>query len=348
MRALFLVLLCGASSFGQWLNQNGMVDPMAQPAGIPSVNPNASTDSNTPSVPGEVITAFHVVLDDGGPPVRKPDIVSRSCNSYSMKANGVATLVAPSWVGHCSATISLPGFQSVRVETTLVHRPITLVLRRIGAEPSTMAAGPVSVAMLRMPPSAHKAYAEGEAAMGLGRLAEAAAFFRKTVSEYPTHALAWDELGLALDKLNLRDEAAAAWRKALEADPSLTRACMHLAVVAIRDARYTDAARYTECAVRSPEAATAAAWYLDAAASFSLDRFPRAESSARQAIRLDQTQQFPRAEFILGMALAQLNDTADAIEHLRRYLSLEPTGEFARAARKRLNDLESRAGVQRP
>jgi tetratricopeptide (TPR) repeat protein len=85
------------------------------------------------------------------------------------------------------------------------------------------------------------------------------------------------------------------------------------------------------------------AWHYDAAANLRLGRFARAESSARQAIRIDDQHLLPRAEYVLGAALAERHDLNGAAEHLQRYLTLEPDGEFAAAARTGLDEIRKTA-----
>ncbi|MGA2184588.1 MAG: hypothetical protein ABSH47_16315 [Bryobacteraceae bacterium] len=83
---------------------------------------------------------------------------------------------------------------------------------------------------------------------------------------------------------------------------------------------------------RSSGAPAPRAWFYDAAANFALNRLGRADSSARRTIETDDAHVFPRAEYILGMALARKRD-------------LEPQGAFAPTARQRLAEIQA-AGNQ--
>jgi hypothetical protein len=253
MKALLVVCFCSGVVLGQQIGQDGYPSQLSQPIGnLPDPNPREATERDLPQVPRTLVTTIHMVLEDGGPPSRTPDMHSSSCGSYSMRPGGVATLVSYNGSGGCSASISLPGFQTLRVETAAVHHPVTVTIRRIGADVDGVAEGPISASMLAMPAAAHKAYGEGEIAMGLGHWVDAAGWFRKAVAEYPAHMLAWDELGLALQKLNQTADGKAAWEKALLADPTFARASIHLAILAIQEQRPADAAELTARALRAP------------------------------------------------------------------------------------------------
>ena len=59
-------------------------------------------------------------------------------------------------------------------------------------------------------------------------------------------------------------------------------------------------------------------------------------ASSRRAIALDGRHQLPRAEYILGRALAHRNDEAGAVEHMRRYLELLPQAPDAAVVRAQI------------
>jgi len=215
----------------------------------------------------------------------------------------------------------------------------TVVLRRLGAEGEAFPKRTVEVGALRATPAAHKAYAKGEAAMGLHDVANAERWFRAAVNEYPGHALAWDELGLALEELGKPQEARSAYLLSVEADPRLARPLVHLAGLAIAAQSWEEAARFTARAIPLAPGDFPRAWLYDARANFMLNRLEQTESSARRVIDLDSGHAFPGAEYFLGMTLAASGDSGQASSHLRRYLELAPQGKFAEPARRRLAEV---------
>jgi len=332
-----LVGLCGGVQmlFGQagQVDQQGLPIPMAQP-----VN-QGSMGSDTPRGRGGFMTRLRAVLEDGGPPGRIP-VVHDSCGIAPMGADGVA-LVSGSNENPCRVSISLDGFQTVRMDVQGTGHVVQVVLRRVGAEGDGLPSGSVNVAMLKIPVAAHKAYAAGEAAMGLQQWATAANLFGDAVRIDPAHALAWDELGAAFEALGKTQDAKTAYEKALRADPAFGRPCVHLAGIALEERRPADAADFTARSIRASGAPSPRAWFYDAVANFALDRQEKAESSARRTIATDDAHLFPRAEFILGTILAKKGDSEGATAHLRNFLKAESQGAFADTARQRLSEMEA-------
>jgi Tetratricopeptide repeat len=268
------------------------------------------------------------VLEDGGKPVSRPDFVySDSCIP---SAWGPAT--------PCVVHVYLKGFREAVAPVSSIAKT-TVVLRRLGAEGEPSPKRTVEVGALRVTPAAHKAYAKGEAAMGLHDVANAERWFRAAVAEYPGHALAWDELGLALEELGKPQEARSAYLRSVEADPRLARPLVHLAGLAIAAESWEEAASFTARAIALAPGDFPRAWYYDALANFALERLEQTESSARRAIDLDSEHAFPAAEYVLGVALAASGNSGGASWSLHTYLKLAPRGEFAEPARRRLAEI---------
>ncbi len=268
------------------------------------------------------------VLEDGGKPASRPDFVySESCST--------SVWVHPT---PCVVHVYLKGFHDAVAPVSSTSKT-TVVLRRLGAEGEAFRQRTVEIGAVGVPLAAHKAYARGEAAMGLHDVAKAERWFRVAVNEYPGHALAWDELGLALEKLGRPREAQSAYLRSVEADPRLARPLVHLAGLAIATESWEEAASFTARAIALAPGAFPRAWYYDALANFTLKRLQRAQSSARRAIDLDSERAFPAAEYLLGMTLAAEGDSGGASRCLRTYLELAPRGVFNEPARRRLAEV---------
>ncbi len=279
-----------------------------------------------------LIGVAEAVLEDGGKPPSRPDFTyTNSC---------YVSLGAPP--GPCLVTASLKGFRET-VEPMRSGGKTIVVLRRLGSDGEAYPRGMIHVEELRIPAAAQRAYAKGEVAVGRRNFAEAEKWFRTAVDAYPGHALAWDELGLILEQLGRRREAASAYRRAIEADPRLARPLVHLAGMAILAQKWQDAADLTAQALALKPPAFPRAWFYDALANFTLGQSDRAAESARQAVALDSEHAFPTAEYLLGMLLAAKGDDGPAAEHLVAYLKLAPRDRFATRARQRLAEMESRS-----
>lgn len=314
--------------FAQQIDQNGLPIGGAQPAGLP---PPTSLGGGGPGS-----LQLNLVLEDGTPLPWKP-AMSGSCMNVVFMRDGLIDLAGP-----CRITFRVPGFQPETVEVGRADHPVNVVIRRIGAEGPPLLYGTVNVALLRISKPARSKYAAGQAAMGLGHWAEAEQRFREAVAIYAPYSPAWDELGLALEQQHRTADARAAFETALAKDASFARSRVHLAGIAIAENDFARAAELTGQALRLGVDGWARAWFYDAVASLALNRPSRAESSARAAIKADTAHAFPRAEYILGSALAQRGERAEAIDHLKACLELDRTGSSADEARRLLSRLEGR------
>jgi hypothetical protein len=290
-----------------------------------------------------------VTLEDGSPPPEPPHICS-NCGLVTPSRDGHFSAVLDggprTHPRQCYLAVSLSGFQTATAAVSAVRRRIVIVLLRRGAEGKTHGDVMVSLKMLQAPPSAGRAYGQGEKEMGLGNWAEAEADFRDAVKIWPEHALAWDELGQALEKQGKAEGVREAYEAALAADPGLARPQVHLAGLAIRRRQWAEAAELSDRALRLKPSAFPRAWFYDALASFNLGRLERAEADARRTIENDAEHGFPLAEYVLGTILAKRGETCGAIGHLKFYVAVEPGTRYAVAARRTIAELEGRGGAR--
>ncbi len=296
--------------------------PLCQPA--PQPQPEGASPTRGVFTPiGEV----EAVLEDGGKPPSRPDFVyAAPCyRSY------------PS-AGPCLVRIFLKGFREAVAPVNSRGKTV-VVLQRLGAEGQAYPKNAVDVGMLSIPPEAHQAYAKGEVEMGLHNLPEAEKCFRLAVKEFPGHALAWDELGLALELLGKPEEARSAYQSSIAADPRFARPLVHLAGMAVLENRWEEAGDLTARALALAPADFPRAFCYDALANFNLKHLRRAEESARQTIGLDPSHTFVIVEYILGMILVGKGDQTGAAAHLSTFLTLAPQDRLGAAARRRLAEL---------
>jgi len=199
--------------------------------------------------------------------------------------------------------VFLKGFRE-QIFTPTTRGKTTIVLQRQGVEGDAFPKNMVSVASLKMPQAAHKAYAKGEVEMGLQDLAEAEKLFRLAVKEFPGHALAWDELGQVLEALGKPEEARAAYEQSAKADSRLARPIVHLAGLAIVAKKWEEAAALTARALALQPTDFPRAYFYDAIANYNLRKYARAEQSSLETTRLDSIRSFPLAGEILNRSRA--------------------------------------------
>jgi len=130
------------------------------------------------------------------------------------------------------------------------------------------------------------------------------------------------------------DRAEAAYREALELDPTLSNALVNLGNVRYRRGRETEAEALYRQALDTDSSQPEAHYNLGFLC-FERGRPEEAASHFRQALAQDPG--FADAHFNLAMALEELGQRPEAGVHWKRYLSLDPSGPWAEIARRHLN-----------
>src|SRR5207253_5341861 len=105
-----------------------------------------------------------------------------------------------------------------------------VLLKRLGPHEGST----VSVTVLAAPAKATKAYSKGELAIARKHWDEAVSAFRKAVDEYPKYAVAWSELGRALEAMGNMEAAEDAYRQAWAADAMYLKPYLQFAALAAR------------------------------------------------------------------------------------------------------------------
>ena len=127
------------------------------------------------------------------------------------------------------------------------------------------------------------------------------------------------------------DEAAAAYRKALELDPYLVAALINLANIHYGRDELAEAQALYERAI-SLEPDFFEAHFNLGNIYHDLGRFPEAQSCYREALRLNPG--YADAHFYLAVTLEKLGQSSDARPYWRAYQQLAPNGEWVELARE--------------
>jgi tetratricopeptide (TPR) repeat protein len=155
---------------------------------------------------------------------------------------------------------------------------------------------------------------------------------REQLSEY------WFQRGLALEETGAPvEDAVAAYRKAIEANPNASGALVNLGTIAFRMRRMKEAAAFYQRA-------------LDADATYPLAHFnlgnlydeqgdlENAGHHYREAIRLNP--RYADAWFNLALLCERRNDLLQAVSCWQTYLKLDSTSSWAGTARKQIERLK--------
>jgi Flp pilus assembly protein TadD len=245
----------------------------------------------------------------------------------------------------CDLVAESPGYSSSRVN--LYDRAGqssfdvgVIVLHRITAGEGHT----VSMLALKAPKNARKSFEKGMS-LAVNKPAEAETSFETAVRIYPQYADAWLGLGRIQWQLARKDEARESFRKSMELDASLVGPWEELGYLACDDAKWEDAVRYLDQAVRLDPMDAPAAWYFNALANYNLGRFDRAERSVRAELKLDNGWN-PQADYLLALVLIARKDLAGGAAALRSYLASSPKAENAETAKRQLSRLETQMSRQ--
>jgi tetratricopeptide (TPR) repeat protein len=182
-------------------------------------------------------------------------------------------------------------------------------------------AEPAKILTLRRPPPPAAGVQRKEPMPGVRETALAEEYFRTGSILDERHAD---------NEANL-DDAAAAYRKALELDPYLVAALINLANIHYsRDELAEAQALYERAIGLEPD-------FFEAHFNLGniyhdLGRFPEAQACYREALRLNA--RYADAHFYLAVTLEKMGLSPDALPHWRAYQQLAPNGEWVELARE--------------
>jgi len=238
----------------------------------------------------------------------------------------------------CELRAVLAGFQS----STVRLQPIigdsfqtdvgTIMLKRMGEVKGSA----ISATSLAAPKDARHAFEKGSKAFFAEKLPEAEKELEKAVRIYPQYAAAWSRLGDIQHREQNLPAARESYQKALQADPQYVNPVFGLALLAITEKNWKDAAQFTaQLNSLNPYAFPAAGFY-NAAANYNLGNFQAAEASAIKFKAADKEHSHPEVLLLLSNIQAQKNDFTGAAQQIHDYLTLVPNAANA-------GELESKA-----
>jgi tetratricopeptide (TPR) repeat protein len=247
----------------------------------------------------------------------------------------------------CQLEAALPGYRSDTVEMgnrRYMDNPDvgSIVLHRLGNVEGTS----VSATSLDAPREAKKAYDKGMDAERQKKWAAAQTDLEKAVALYPKYAAAWFELGNARQRQGDRAKAREAFRKSMEADRRYLGPYLPLSVMAFEDKNWAETADVTSALTRLDPVDYPMAFLFNAIANAGLGKLDVAEKSARECVKVDIHHVFPRAEYVLGLILADRHDYDAALTQLRGYLQRFPNIPDTDKIKKQISQVEEMARAQ--
>ena len=292
------------------------------------------------TIPETTLSTGRVTMEDGTAPPLAASI-ERVCGTRVVfegytDSKGRFSIAIPRGedTAGCRVRAALAGYRSgTQAPAASIE---TIRLERTGASEGSL----VSATTRTAPAEAAAAFEKGREALDQNRLEAAERSFARASALYPRFAMAWFEQGSLLETRGRNDDARAAYQKAAQADPRYISPLLGLTQLAVHANQWREVAEYTEAVVRLDPVNFPDAWLYHAVGSLTLRNADAAEKSAREAMRLDTAGQFPRAEYVLGLALAVKGDLAGARAHLAHYIEADPKAPDAAEIRGRLAELD--------
>jgi Flp pilus assembly protein TadD len=273
------------------------------------------------------------VEQDASDPMSRMSMTGRPSNSLAARGN----------LAGCDLRAVLPGFVSGTINLTN-HNEFdssdvgTIILRRIGNVDGTT----ISMTSLHAPKDALKAYEKGRELVKKEKSEEAEKNFQKAVDLYPQYAVAWYQLGL-LQARGQIEQAQVSFNKAIEADPKFVSPYLSLTMIQVQSKNWQKAIELSDAVIKLNGTDFPQAHFFKAVAQYNSKDDTAAEKTARKAVELDIRHEYPQAEKLLGVVLAQHGDLPGALEHLKKYVEIAPNATDAEQVRGQLANLEKQS-----
>jgi tetratricopeptide (TPR) repeat protein len=240
----------------------------------------------------------------------------------------------------CTVTAVLPGFDSSIL--TIANRNI-LDSADIGTIKLTREEGAAGAAVspttASAPKEATKAFEKARSEWQDQKPDRAQHDLEKAVQIYPQFAEAWYQLGKLQQVLSPND-AGSSFAKAVAADPKFVPPYEHLVPLAAVAGKWQEVADDTARELELNPRGTAQIWYYHALANYKLNKKDVAEASATKALAMDPLHTQSNTEQLLAVILADKQDYAGALAHLRNCLTYLPSGQNADVVKQQVAQLE--------
>jgi len=345
----------------------------------PSTGPTTSQPrNNTPdSTLQPTFISGKVLLEGGGPPP-EPVVIERVCNGTTRRegysdskgqfqfqlgqnpgfqdaSESDATLFPNdrqnvSRMGQdsrrilsqgCEFRAVLPGFQSTSVMLKLQGNSWQLDVGTIFLKRMDQVKGAtISLTTMSAPKDAKSAFEKGEKAYNQNKMPEAEKELTRAVQAYPNFAAAWALLGNIHQQQNQLDQARTEYNHAVASDPQFVNPMFGLALIAVQEKHWTDAAQFSGQVCKLNSLAFPSAYFYNAVANYNLGNFDPAEESARKYKTLDTEHRHPDIRLLLGEILTRKHDYAGAVQEMRDFLAISPDAPNAEEIKTRAKTLE--------
>lgn len=239
----------------------------------------------------------------------------------------------------CTVEAVLPGFDSnplaIRKGSALDNPNIgTIELRReAGTEFKSL-----SITSASAPKDAAKLFNKARDEWLVNKPDRAEEELQKAIRIYPQYAEAWYQLG-TIQERSKPSQARTSFSKAVAADSKFALPYEHLALLAAQAEKWQELVDVTLRELELNPRGTLGIWYYNALGNYHLRKMDVAEASALKSLSMDPLHVQPNTEQLLGVTLAQKQDFAGALEHLRRCLTYLPPGPNSEMVKQQIAEV---------
>jgi tetratricopeptide (TPR) repeat protein len=262
---------------------------------------------------------------------------AESAGSKTIQANPKP--VAAQFVG-CTVDAALVGFNSNPL--TIANRDVlestnigTITLQREAGSGDTSLSSTTAAA----PGEATKLFEKARKDWLDNKPDRAQKDLQKAVEIYPQFAEAWYQLG----KIQENSKSPEAWNsfsKAAAADPKFALPYEHLASLAGQTGKSKELLDATSHALELNPRGTINIWYYHALGNYQTGKIDVAEKSALKSLAMDPLHVQPNTEQLLAVILADKQDLAGALQHLRNCLTYFPPGPSLDLVKQQIAQIE--------
>lgn len=341
-------------------------------------------ENNRIEVPKRLLLAGRVILEDGNPLPESLNVelacggsVRQATHTYgdegrfSFEVGGSAEAMNPTGRGSdtfdpfsrvpgerqnaqrfdlsgCAIGTALDGFQSnsipLGIRGYMDDSDVgVIILRRL----EHVGGSTVSFNTLAAPKKAQKHYREADLELKKqqGDVQKAIRNLKKAIEIYPKFAAAWYLLGRCHHALRDRETARKHFQEAAAADPKYLRPYMFLAMMAVRDESWEEAARNCDHVIGlNPHIMRAQ--YFSAVANLQLGRLDRALKSIAAVRKSESKRYLAGSHYVHGAILAQKKDFAGAAREFRSFIVLKSGDKAAQELQQRLATWEKQGLIR--
>jgi tetratricopeptide (TPR) repeat protein len=247
--------------------------------------------------------------------------------------------VAGRFVG-CNVEAALPGFNSssLPIGTRNVLDSPGLGTVHLTREQNSGGSA-VSSTTASAPKDAAKSFEKARAAYLENKPDKAEKELQKAVQTYPQFAEAWYQLGRLQEAKNPTD-AYNSYSKAAAADPKFVPPYEHMAIIAGATQKWQDVVDATKKSLELDPRGDIQVWYYNALGNLQLKNVDEAQKSATKSLAMDPLHQQPNTEQLLAVILANKQDYAGALEHLKNCLTYFPPGPNLDLVKQQIAQIE--------